>query len=98
MVKKHRGFEKVDAYLIPKKEAGPYKRDRKAARKLAVNAMRTFCERVECGLHGGEDGEAVMGFDKKGECIAFIHLDPEGVPAILEAAEQGRLVEMLKTA
>lgn len=31
-----KGFEKVGAYLIPKKEAGEYKRQRKLARKLAI--------------------------------------------------------------
>ncbi len=92
----HKGFEMVDAYLIPKKDAGPYKRDRKMARKAAKAAMATFCHRVENGLHGGEDGEAVMGFDKKGECIAFIHLDPDGVAAIKKAIKEGNLAEMLK--
>ena len=91
----HRGFEKVDAWLIPKKEAGQYKRDRKAARKLAKEAMTSFAHRVETGLAGGQDGEAVMGFDQKGECIAFIHLDPEGVDAILAAHEKGKLVKLL---
>lgn len=93
----HRGFEKVDAWLIPKKEAGQYKRDRKAARKLAKEAMTFFAHRVETGLAGGQDGEAVMGFDQKGECIAFIHLDPEGVSAILKAKAEGNLAEMLKS-
>lgn len=93
----HRGFEKVDAWLIPKKEAGQYKRDRKAARKLAKEAMTSFAHRVETGLAGGQDGEAVMGFDQKGECIAFIHLDPEGVSAILKGKAEGNLAGMLKS-
>lgn len=35
MKKKYPGFEKVDAYLIPKKEANQYRRRRKAAKKAA---------------------------------------------------------------
>lgn len=91
-----KGFEKVGAYLIPKKEAGEYKRQRKLARKLAIQAMEGFCYRAHTAFKGGEDGEAVVGLDKKGELQALIHLDPDGVHAILEAHEQGRLTELLQ--
>lgn len=92
----HKGFEMVGAWLVPKKEAGPYKRARKQAMKQARAAMESFCARVELSYKGSEDGEALVGYDKKGEAIALIHLDPEGVKAIGEAVEKGNLVEMLK--
>lgn len=91
-----KGFEKVDAYLIPKKEAGPYKRQRKQARKLAIQAMESFCYRAHASFKGSQDGEAVVGLDKKGDLVALIHLDPDGVAAILKAHEEGNLAAMLK--
>lgn len=94
-MRKYPGFEKVDAYLIPKKEAGNYKRRRKLARKAAIKAMETFCDHVYCDFAGSQDGEAVLGM-KDGECIAFIHLDPWGIDRIEKAQSEGRLVEVLK--
>ena len=46
MGRRYPGFEKVDAYLIPKKEANQYRRRRKAAKKAAMEAMRTFCVQI----------------------------------------------------
>lgn len=43
-MRKYKWFENVDGYLIPKKEAGAYKRRRKEARKRAKRAMETFCD------------------------------------------------------
>lgn len=94
-MKKYRGFEKVDAYLIPKKEAGTYKRRKKLAKKAAKEAMKTFCDKVYCDFAGSQDGEAVIGM-KDGEYIAFIHLDPWGIERIEQAQKEGRLVEMLQ--
>ncbi|HHT20105.1 MAG TPA: hypothetical protein GXZ74_01540 [Tissierellia bacterium] len=94
-MRKYKGFEKVDAYLIPKKQAGRYKRRRKAAKKAAMAAMSLFCDRVYCDFAGSQDGEAIIGM-KDGEYIAFIHLDPWGVDRIEQALKAGRLVEMLK--
>lgn len=94
-MRKHKGFEKVDAYLIPKKEAGSYKRRRKAARKAAKAAMKEFCDRVYCDFAGSQDGEAVIGM-KDGEYIAFIHLDPWGIERIEQAIKEDRLVEVLQ--
>ncbi len=96
MGRRYPGFEKVDAYLIPKKEANQYRRRRKAAKKAAMEAMRTFCVHVYADFKGGQDGEAVMGVDDKGEHIAFIHLDPEGIERIEQAQRDGNLVEELK--
>lgn len=58
--------------------------------------MRTFCVRAYADFAGGEDGEAVMGVNDKGEYIAFIHIDPDGVEAIEKAQAEGNLVQMLQ--
>lgn len=96
MGRRYPGFEKVDAYLIPKKEANQYRRRRKAAKKAAMEAMRTFCVHVYADFKGSQDGEAVMGIDNTGETIAFIHIDPYGVERIEQAQKEGNLVEELK--
>lgn len=85
-MRKYKWFENVDGYLIPKKEAGAYKRRRKLAKKKAKAAMETFCDYAYSNYKGSQDGEAV----------AFIHLDPEGVERILAHDNQEDLVKMLR--
>lgn len=94
-MRKYKGFEKVDAYLIPKKEAGRYKRNRKRARKLALAGMRTFCDKAYTAFAGSQDGEAVIGM-KGDKMIAFIHLDPDGVERILSAKSNEELIKILQ--
>ena len=64
--------------------------------KQARAAMESFCQRVALSYKGSQDGEALVGYDDKGEAIALIHMDPEGVKAIQDAVAKGDLVEMLK--
>lgn len=92
----YKGFEKVDAYLIPYAEVKQYKRRRNAARKAVKQAMYTFCKTVYTDFHGDQDGEAVIGLDDKGESIAFIHLDPYNLDLIEEAQRDGRLIKLLQ--
>lgn len=94
-MRKYKWFENVGGYLIPKKEAGAYKRRRKLAKKKAKAAMETFCDYAYSNYKGSQDGEAVTGY-KDGEAVAFIHLDPEGVERILAHDNQEDLVKMLR--
>lgn len=92
---KYKGFEKVDAYLIPKKEAGVYKRNRKLARKAAIKAFRQSYPTVITDWAGSEDGEGVLALDKNGTLIACVHLDPEGIALILEGMKNNNLLQLL---
>lgn len=95
MRNRYKGCEKIDGYLIPKKEVGAYKRNRKRARKLLLQAMESVCYRACTAFRGSEDGEAVLGLNKQGEIMAIIHLSPGDVDAILKAHEEGTLVEWI---
>lgn len=95
MRKRYKGFEKVDAYLIPKKEAGEYKRNRRIARNAAKKAFKKKFPLVISDWKGSEDGEGVLAMDKNGTLIASVHLDPEGVEFILKGIENNNLLEEL---
>lgn len=95
MKPKYKGFVKIDAWLVPKKEAGAYKRRIKRCRKIAKNCMATFCCTVYTDYRGSQDGEAVIGKDKDGVIIAFIHLDPQGLEDIEKGVKDGNLKDVL---
>lgn len=89
-------YRKVDAYLIPEHEADRYEAEREEAKALALEAMRSFCHSAGLDFAGSQDGEAVLGYDEAGACVALIHLDPEGVKQILAAHREGRLEALLR--
>ncbi len=93
---KFKGYRLVDGYWVPYKEAASWSRRVKRSKKAAMDAMATFCPFVVAQWKGSEDGEAVCGLDSKGELIALIHLDAEGVETIEKGIEDRNLAEVIK--
>ncbi|MGV6988694.1 hypothetical protein ACWA50_06875 [Testudinibacter sp. P17/SS/0325] len=87
---------KVDAYMIPASEAEQYIADRTLAAQRLEQAMLTFCERIEYGGKGSQDGEFITGIDKNGEYIVLMHLSPEEVDMVKSCKTEAELVALLK--
>lgn len=86
---------KVDAYLVEAVHAHAYIAQREQAAARAMQAMRGFYHRVDRCRAGSQDGEAVVGINAKGEIVAMIHLDPQGVERIHSLPDDA-LAEMLR--
>ncbi|KGQ69868.1 hypothetical protein OA57_09550 [Chelonobacter oris] len=95
-IQKYQPMVKVDAYLIPESEAEQYIADRTLAAKRLEEAMLTFCERIEYGGKGSQDGEFITGIDHDGEYIVLMHLSPDEVEAVTACQTQAELVALLK--
>ncbi|MGR3808754.1 hypothetical protein SAMN05660772_00284 [Pasteurella testudinis DSM 23072] len=98
-MKKPQKFQKmvkVDAYLIPESEAEQYIADRTLAAQRLEQAMLTFCERIEYGGKGSEDGEFITAIDKHGEYQVLMHLSPEEVEMVKNCKTEAELVALLK--
>lgn len=94
---KFKGVKLVGGYHIPYREAASYKRRIKYCRKAAMEAMKSFCPIVlSQWKESGEDGEAVTGLNAKGELIALIHLNPDGLDMIEKGLAEGNLAQTLK--
>ena len=91
-----KGARIVGGYWVPYREAAAYKRRVKRLKKAALSAMGRLCPYAIAQFANSQDGEAVTGLDEKGELIALIHLDSEGLDLIEKALEEGRLEEALK--
>ena len=96
MRSKFKGVRLVGDYHIPYREAAAYERRVERCRGAALSAMRAFCPYALPQWKGGQDGEAVMGLDRKGELIALIHLDSEGMDLIDRDQRDGSLIQALK--
>ncbi|MDO4692204.1 MAG: hypothetical protein Q4A64_04950 [Porphyromonadaceae bacterium] len=70
---------RVDAYHVNLEDAETYCRDREALAERATRFFETFCFRVSRDWAGSEDGEAIVGYNRREEIIALIHLDPLGI-------------------
>lgn len=92
---KKKWYEKVDAYMIPKKKAGDYKRKRRIARNAAKKALKQAFPYVITDWHGSQDGEGVLALDSKGKLKVCIHLDPEGIEMIHEGIHNNNLLNIL---
>ena len=88
---------KVDAYFIPVEWADQYIADRTLAAERLEKAMLTFCERIEYGGKGSQDGEFITGIDQHGEYITFMHISTEEVEAVTACKTQEELIELLKS-
>ncbi|TNG92794.1 hypothetical protein FHQ28_02870 [Pasteurellaceae bacterium USgator11] len=98
-MKKPQKFQKmvkVDAYLIPESEAEQYIADRTLTAQRLEKAMLTFCERIEYGGKGSEDGEFITGIDQHGEYQVLMHLSPEEIEMVKSCATEAELVALLK--
>lgn len=93
---KFKGSRLLGGYHIPYAEAAAYQRRIKRCRKAALAAMRTFCPYALAQWQGSEDGEAVTGLDARGELVAVIHLDSDGLDLIERGLRENRLAELLK--
>ena len=93
--KKNGSMVKVDAWYVPAQDAPRYIEARERCAKAALDEMRFFCASAAREWAGSQDGEAVVGCDERGEIIAMIHLDPEGVSQMEQAIKDGALRELL---
>lgn len=89
------GMTLVDAYYIPDDRLEEYRRDREAMAEKATAIFKEHCATVRRDFKGSEDGEALLGLDKRGEITLFIHLDPENIEAMVDADERGELAAFL---
>lgn len=91
----YKGYTWVDAYLIPDHEVEAYVAERERLATEALDAMKTFCHDARRDWAGSEDGEAILGLDKRGDLIAVIHLDPQSLEEI-KAVQKDALIAYLK--
>jgi len=93
-----KGCRLTGGYHIPYREAAAWHRRVKRCRKAALRAMRAFCPYALAQWAGSEDGEAVTGLDRKGELVAIVHLDAEGLDFIEKGLREGNLAQALQDA
>jgi hypothetical protein len=93
---KFKGVKLVGGYHIPYREAASYKRRIKRCRRAAKEAMASFCPIALAQWQDSQDGEAVCGLDAKGNLIAIIHLDSDGLDLIDRGIKEGNLAQLLK--
>ncbi len=93
--KKMGGMTLVDAYYIPDAEVAQYVADRDLYAKKATEIFEAAGLTVERDFAGGQDGEAILGYNAEGEYIGFVHLDPFDIAQMKEADAKGKLKEFL---
>ena len=93
-----KGARIVGGYWIPYREAAAYKRRVKRLKKAALKAMGRLCPYAVAQFANSQDGEAVTGLDRKGELVAIVHLDAEGLDFIEKGLREGNLAQALQDA
>lgn len=88
----------VDAYAVEESKAPAYREARERCAAAATHIMQDYGVRVVRETKDPMEGEGIFGYNKKGEVVLSILLDPFEVPVMDEAMAKGRLEQYIAAA